>query len=77
MEGIGMKIAFYLLDKTDNKVKKVYFSKWQGNIPIFVSDKNNAKKYWREELAEQDVELLNKATSKQSLTLNIKLEVAE
>lgn len=72
-----MKIAFYLLDKTDNKVKKVYFSKWQGNIPIFVSDKTNAKKYLQEELAERDVKLLRKATSKESVTLNIKLEVAE
>jgi len=72
-----MKIAFYLLDKTDNKVKKVYFSKWQGNIPMFVSDKKNAKQYWRKELAELDVELLSKATSKESLTLNIKLEVSE
>lgn len=72
-----MKIAFYLLDKTDNKVKKVYFSKWQGNIPIFSSDKTKAKQYWRKELAELDVELLNKATSKESVTLNIKLEVTE
>ena len=72
-----MVIAFYLLDKTDNKVKKVYFSKWQGNIPMFVSDKTNAKEYWRKELAELDVELLNKATSKESVTLNIKLEVTE
>lgn len=72
-----MKIAFYLLDKSDNKIKKVYFSKWQGSIPIFVSDKTNAKQYWRKELAEPDVKLLNKATSKESVTLNIKLEVAE
>ena len=72
-----MVIAFYLLDKSDNKVKKVYFSKWQGNTPIFVSDKTNAKKYWRKELAELDVKLLSKATSKESVTLNIKMEVAE
>ena len=77
MEGIGMIIAFYLLDKTENKVKKVYFSKWQGNIPIFDSDKTNAKEYWREELAELDVKLLSKATSKESVTLNIKLEVSK
>jgi len=70
-------IAFYLLDKSDNKIKKVYFSKWKGNIPIFVSDKTNAKEYWRKELVELDVKLLSKATSKESVTLNIKLEVAE
>lgn len=72
-----MIIAFYLLDKSDNKIKKVYFSKWKGNIPIFVSDKTNAKEYWRKELAELDVKLLSKATSKVSVTLNIKLEVEE
>ena len=72
-----MIIAFYLLDKTDNSIKKVYFSKWKGNIPIFVSDKANAKEYWRKELAELDAKLLSKATSKVSVTLNIKLEVAE
>ena len=72
-----MKIAFYLLDKTDNGIKKVYFSKWKGNIPIFVSDKTNAKEYWQKELSELDVKLLSKATSKVSVTLNIKLEVAE
>ena len=72
-----MIIAFYLLDKSDNKIKKVYFSKWKGNIPIFVSDKTNAKEYWRKELVELDVKLLSKATSKTSITLNIKLEVSE
>lgn len=72
-----MIIAFYLLDKTDNKVKKVYFSKWKGNIPIFVSDKTSAKEYWQKELSELDAKLLSKATSKASVTLNIKLEVAE
>jgi len=70
-------IAFYLLDKSDNKIKKVYFSKWKGNIPIFASDKTNAKEYWRKELVELDVKLLSKATSKTSITLNIKLEVSE
>lgn len=72
-----MIIAFYLLDKNDNSIKKVYFSKWKGNIPIFVSDKTNAKEYWAKELSELDVKLLMKATSKVSVTLNIKLEVAE
>ena len=72
-----MIIAFCFLDKTENSIKKVYFSKWKGNIPIFVSDKANAKEYWRKELAELDAKLLSKATSKVSVTLNIKLEVAE
>lgn len=68
-----MRIAFHLLDLSDQSFKKVYFKKWHGNVPEF-SDKKLAKEYWNERQAVDDISRLKKATSKKARTLAIRLE---
>lgn len=66
-------IAFNFFDKTDGKFKEVYFKEWVGREPQF-TEKKFAKKYWSNKQAKQDIEKLEKAVSKTSITLNIRLE---
>lgn len=68
-----MKIEFRLFDKTTTTFKVVYFMKWRGNVPLFTSDSNFAKKYWHKRAADKDMQLLNIAESKTAMTISIKL----
>ncbi|BDX48165.1 hypothetical protein ACX1Q6_002244 [Enterococcus hirae] len=70
------KIAFYLLDLRDNSFKKVYFKKWEENIPRF-TNKKKATLYLSSTSANQDIEKLKKAESPTAKTLSIKSEEAE
>lgn len=68
-----VKIQFYLLDRTDNHFKKVYFKEWDGNAPVFTNSPRLARKYWNEKLAKEDMKLLRIATSPTAQTLSIKI----
>ena len=66
-------IEFYLLDRTDNEFKKVYLQRWQGDVPMFTPWKSRAKRYWHEAIATENADKLEKAKSKQAITLNIEV----
>ncbi|PZL77503.1 hypothetical protein CI088_01500 [Enterococcus plantarum] len=68
-----MKIEFRILDKTTSSFKVVYFQKWDKRQPLFTSDSQSAKKYWHDRLAEEDINLLQKAKSETAITVSIKL----
>jgi hypothetical protein len=51
-----MRIAFHLLDLTDQSFKKVYFREWDGRKPVFCTSREYAKEYWSEKLANEDIE---------------------
>ena len=68
-----MKIEFWLFDKTTSSFNVVYFQKWNKRQPLFTSDPNNAKKYWHDWLAKEDVSLLQKAKSQTAITVSIKV----
>jgi hypothetical protein len=69
-----MRIAFHLLDLTDQSFKKVYFREWDGRKPVFCTSREYAKEYWSEKLANEDIEKLNRAESSTARTLAVRLE---
>ncbi|MDA9472194.1 hypothetical protein [Enterococcus sp. 5H] len=68
-----MKIEFRLLDKTTETFRIVYFERWNNKEPSFTSDPQSAKQYWHDRLAEEDINLLQKAKSETAITISIKL----
>lgn len=69
-----MRIAFRILDKTDNTFKKVYFADWDDQKVLFNKKKNRGKFYLNEKAAQGDIEKLKTARSATAMTLSIILE---
>jgi hypothetical protein len=69
-----MRIVFHLFDLKDNSFKKVYFRRWDGRKPIFCKNRKYAKEYWTKNIANEDIEKLNRAESPIARTLAVRLD---
>ncbi|WP_245676905.1 hypothetical protein [Enterococcus rivorum] len=61
------------MNKTTSTFEVVYFQNWNDRQPLFTHDPKKAKKYWHNQSAEKDLNLLNKVKSETAKTLSIKL----